>query len=525
MTTPDSVRGISARALHLVALAGLLFAAVLLRVWLLGEKSLWFDEGYSLFVAGKAPGDLIRFVYQTDAHPPGFYLLLRYWIELVGQSEVAARMIGVLPSLGVVGLTYMLSRRLAGPRVALIATGLMATAPFQVVTAQQVRMYSLLGLTTLASTYFLWRALEENRPSHWIGYAAAQAASIYVHYFAFLIWGFHALYLLLFRRESPGARRWFLIATAAVALLYVPWWNRLAVHIITERGWAWFKPRTGVLDLLSATASLLTYGGHAYRGPTFYSGAPLPPVQALARLLPFALLAGLGFLALPRRTGWFVALYLAAPLLVVGSVTLWRTFAYPRYFPFLQPPLAILLAAGAVKVIDRIGRGARRIAAALLLAAIGALTLPVLSQYYVSPAWEPYDWRGASAFLTTAAAGQDVIVLYPWNGSIPFDYYYRGRQIRVPVIIPDPRVSLEEYEASRRGESFTRTVIPRLWTERRRLWLVSTIPVPPGSQERLEQSITVYYRPVEVRLFGRYVGVTRYDPRPAPVPKPDSRRT
>lgn len=162
-------------------------------------------------------------------------------------------------------------------------------------------------------------------------------------------------------------------------------------------------------------------------------------------------------------------------------------------------------------------RGRRGVVAAASLAVIGALTVPVLYQYYVSPQWEPHDWRGAAAFLEGAAAGNDVIVLYPWNGHMPFDYYYRGRQPRIHVGIPDPRRPLEEYRASQKGPTFTRTLLPRLWVERRRLWLVSTVPVPPGSQERLEEAITVYYRPVELRMFGRLVGVTRYEVRPVPA--------
>jgi len=518
---------LSVRQLQIVALASLLFIAAALRLWLLGEKSLWFDEAYSLFVAGMPPRDLVTYVFRSDAHPPGSYLLLRYWIALVGNSEVAARMFGVLPSFGAVALTYLLARRVAGVRVALLATGLMAVAPFQVAVAQQVRMYALLTLLTLASTYLIWRALEQHRPGLWIGYALVQAASIYVHYFAFLIWGFHALYVLLFARRSTQAWRWFLGASVVVALLYAPWWSRLAAHIVEGRGWAWFKPRTGVLDLLSATLSLLTYGGHqsSAAAPTFYSGAPLPPAQAIVRLLPFAILAGVGSLSLPRQPRLFLTLYLLAPLSAVGVATLWRTFAYPRYFPFLQPAVVVLVAAGITKATGIASRALRWVVAGAALAAIVLLTVPVLYQYYVSPEWEPYDWRGAAAFLEEAATGDDVIVLYPWNGQMPFDYYYRGRQPRIPVLIPDPRRSLEQYEAEQKGETFTRTMVPRLWAARRRLWLVSTLPVPPESQERLEEAITTYYRPVELRVFGRLVGVTRYEVRPVPAPRLSGHRS
>jgi uncharacterized membrane protein len=52
---------------------------------------------------------------------------------------------------------FVLSRRLAQPRVALLATALMACSAFQVWYAQEVRMYALVTLAVLIAVYALVR--------------------------------------------------------------------------------------------------------------------------------------------------------------------------------------------------------------------------------------------------------------------------------------------------------------------------------------------------------------------------------
>ena len=50
---------------------------------------------------------------------------------------------------------FVLSRRLAQPRVALLATALMACSAFQVWYAREVRMYALVTLAVLIAVYAL----------------------------------------------------------------------------------------------------------------------------------------------------------------------------------------------------------------------------------------------------------------------------------------------------------------------------------------------------------------------------------
>lgn len=63
------------RWLAVALVMGVLLLAMGLRWHLLGEQSLWHDEGNSYVQATRTPGE-IAFHAARDIHPPGYYWLL-----------------------------------------------------------------------------------------------------------------------------------------------------------------------------------------------------------------------------------------------------------------------------------------------------------------------------------------------------------------------------------------------------------------------------------------------------------------
>src|SRR3989304_709792 len=180
----------------LLTLGAVLLAAVALRLWGLGDKSLWFDEAYSVYIARQALGEIPRLLRVYDPHPPLYYVLLRLWMGVAGQSEVAVRVPSVVASLAAIGLTYLLGRRLAGEGVGLLAAGLLAASPFQVTAAQEARMYPFLMLFGVGASYALWLALAEGRRRYWMGYVLCLVLALYTHHFAVLLLLAHGGYVL-----------------------------------------------------------------------------------------------------------------------------------------------------------------------------------------------------------------------------------------------------------------------------------------------------------------------------------------
>ena len=71
-------------------MVALLLLAAALRFHRLGAQSFWNDEGNSARLSERSL-QLIVEGTASDVHPPLYYLLLRGWRELAGESEFGLR--------------------------------------------------------------------------------------------------------------------------------------------------------------------------------------------------------------------------------------------------------------------------------------------------------------------------------------------------------------------------------------------------------------------------------------------------
>ncbi|MFN2167749.1 MAG: glycosyltransferase family 39 protein, partial [Anaerolineae bacterium] len=299
----------------------ILLLAFGLRFYRLGAQSLWNDEGTSVALAQR---DLVSMTQDAarDIHPPLYYWLLGGWVRLFGTGEAAVRSLSALLGVVLVALTFTLGRLLAGRWTGLVAAFLAAVNPFQVYYAQEARMYMLLAVLTAGSMLALVLLVDRARPvlPAFVALALLEAAGLYTHYsFAFVVAALNLAYLLWLAltwraaasRGVPARRlaHW-LIAQAAVLLLYLPWLPT-ALRQVT----AWPSPAqsTPFLTALATTWRWLVFG------PTIETDGVIVP------LVVAALLAAAGLLSLAMgwigkgalRTRWFaawLALWLGLPI-------------------------------------------------------------------------------------------------------------------------------------------------------------------------------------------------------------------
>jgi len=77
------------------------------------NQSLWIDEATSALVTRMSLVDLFGKFLPGDFHPPFYYLLLKFWSNLFGSSEVALRSLSILFGLATIYLVYKLGGRIA----------------------------------------------------------------------------------------------------------------------------------------------------------------------------------------------------------------------------------------------------------------------------------------------------------------------------------------------------------------------------------------------------------------------------
>src|SRR5688572_9980108 len=134
---------------------------VVARLWGLTASCLWFDEIFSVHAARHGMTQLVTFVAADIIHPPLFYLLLKGWIGIGGESVLWLRLFPALASIAAIVPFILLCRELklatATTNLALL---LMAVNGFLIKYAQELRMYSLLFFFALCSLWLFVRFLK-----------------------------------------------------------------------------------------------------------------------------------------------------------------------------------------------------------------------------------------------------------------------------------------------------------------------------------------------------------------------------
>ncbi|MEP6742309.1 MAG: glycosyltransferase family 39 protein [bacterium] len=375
-----------------------LFVAV--RLWRLTASCLWFDEIFSIHATRHGWTELLRFVAADIIHPPLFYLLLKVWIAIGGESLIWLRLFPALVSMATIVPFPLLCRELGLRRHERnLALLLLAVNGYLIKYAQELRMYSLLMFISVCSLWLLMKVfrLEQTTRKQFVWLFLVNLLLVYSHYAGWLVVVLEASALLIWRRRE--AKR-FLIAVAITMLAYAPW-----VYLVTRNaeagkglaqniGWVmrptfrditqfyallnkpfWFVQSSAArpYDLLTAIFALLLFG------------APL--------LMWSVRLWRPGGQANDRGVQAFRALYLfaLAPATIVFALSWllpqssWGT----RHFIIAAGPYSILVAVA----IARLRRVWARIAISLVLGSwfllAGSAWVLASPPVYIWCAWEP----------------------------------------------------------------------------------------------------------------------------------------
>lgn len=472
-------------------LAAVITLAAALRFAAIGDKSLWFDEAFSVHVANRPIAQVLAFVRHGETHPPLYYLLLSVWVGIFGTSETALRSLGALASTLTVGGTWWLGRRLGGPMVGAIAAFLTAVAPFQVLAAQEARMYPLLGLLTLISWAALIVALEGRRWG-WVAYVVATVLALYTHYFAFLSLVGQAVFVSF---AVPRSRPQWLVSQLVVVLLYLPWLTTFIDTFLSGKGWPFYRPAVG-WETLTGLLGLLSFGGHAFGFDGYFGGATASLTKQLAVLVPFValVLVGVASHRTTPRPLWVLSGYLVVPVAVAFAFSLRHNVFYARYFSFVFPAFAVLLALGMASVSKRLAPASQRVAALGLVLAFLVLSARVLDDVYTSPKLSWFNWRGAAAVLSAGAEPHDLLVLIPAFGYIPFSYYFKGPQ-RVEFMTPRELYDVTglQWANDPAADARNRELFRSYASRHDVMWIIATHPFPRPAMRRLTHVLAGIY--------------------------------
>jgi len=191
---------------------------------------LWLDESLSVNIA-RLPLGQIPEALRHDGHPPLFYFLLHGWMKLFGPGDIAVRSLSGVFAVALLPLMWIAGNRLAGRRMAWIATAVAAVCPFTIRYGTEARMYALVMLLALAGWLLVGDALRKPTWLRLAGITALSAALLYSHYWAMWLLAAAAIGLLGKMRqarraghaEARPAQLKVLLAMVAGGVLFLPW--------------------------------------------------------------------------------------------------------------------------------------------------------------------------------------------------------------------------------------------------------------------------------------------------------------
>lgn len=391
-----------------LAVAAITALALLLRLYQLDAASFWSDEAFSGHWIHRSLAYISIDGLVIETTPPLYYILLKGWAMVFGDSDFALRLFSVAASVATVLMVFVLGREFCGTPVALAAALVFAVAPMQIAYAQEARAYALVPLffaMALLGLLRFIRAALDARPScdnaALALYATGATLLIYGH--ATSVFTVAALSgcggLLLLMQYGRPALRPFVLANLAVALLAVP-----QLYAILEQAFRYDLDWIETPDLVG----LLNLVNNLFVDPvtplTLFRWSSL-----LACVTAAALLLALLWTRLNLVTAVLVIGVPAVFLVAVIGLSFWSPFLIPRIIIWLGVPLSLL--AGMVLLGP---------APAWMRATVGTLLAACvvmgLHGVHVLGVTKKEDWRGLMSAMLPQLAPGDMVGVGPETG-------------------------------------------------------------------------------------------------------------
>jgi len=295
----------------------------------LNHGGYWYDELLSINLTRDWPTWSAIYPEQM----PAFYVILRGWLALVGESEVAARWLPMLCAALALAGTYAVGCSRGGPLFALIGVMVLGSMAYFVRYYYELRPYSLLAACAALSMAFFLRWQDHQRPRDAALYVGVSIIGVYTHYFSLLIIAVQGVYWLL-SSDLIRLRRRPVIAFGRSHVIMIGLFTLIAASQVPYLPvYAQSLARASQIDSFALTNT-----------QALQSVALVFTNDSVALFIALALIGMWGTV----RGKWLYAVWVLLP--VIGTlfvhVFIARIFVNPRYLIIAFPGMALWVACG-----------------------------------------------------------------------------------------------------------------------------------------------------------------------------------
>ena len=310
---------------------------------ILTKMALWHDESFSALLTTYS---LKEMIYRTglDVHPPFYYILLKGWSGLLGDSLFSLRLFSVFFGILAVLVVYYLVKEVFRDKwLALFSSVLVALNSFFIQFIMEARMFTLGIFLVTISSLFLLKALKSKNWSWWLLYALSVSCGIYTHYYIFfsvLAQGIFVVYWIL-KESGFNFSNWLkdknfqfgLGAYLLIIVSYLPWLKTFFNQVGRVQESYWIPP----MNIWSIPATFLKITtGEAIDAFRFWY-----VLTALMISIAAAFIYALKKFETSAK--WLIFLLLIVPFLGATAFSLKTSIYLDRYFIFTLPFYVILI--------------------------------------------------------------------------------------------------------------------------------------------------------------------------------------
>lgn len=205
------------------------------------HQTMWGDEPYTIALI-QFSFSSIWDITSTDVHPPLYYMMLKAFTILFGDSVFSMRIFSNIAFLLILLCGLFPIRVFFGSSVSLIFIMIFTLLPISQFMAINIRMYSWVAFFILAGSLCAYKAFCDNKTIYYILLAILSACACYTHYYGGVASGCIYLILLFMLIVNKCNIKKLILSVGVLLILFSFWIPILLNQIIVVNNDYWIEP-------------------------------------------------------------------------------------------------------------------------------------------------------------------------------------------------------------------------------------------------------------------------------------------
>lgn len=216
---------------------------------------LWNDEYISWMIAAKPFNDGFWASVKSQCHMPAYYLYLKFFMSIFGQSDLVLRLTSLLTGIFAIPVMYFVGKE-KNENTGFLCAGFTAISSFLIYYSQEVRLYALLFLISAFSLLYTIKLVKNANVKNLICYIISNLMIIFTHTIGFVFVFFNLVFVSIFLYKNYKKAVIYLWSVILTGLLFSSgliykifttqsfsqWWNHFSLSKIGFLFTDYFSP-------------------------------------------------------------------------------------------------------------------------------------------------------------------------------------------------------------------------------------------------------------------------------------------